>query len=137
DEGLSGGIIEYGTHHRTPMDGATMARVRMEEVACHRFIHRGESTLTTIHPGSIIELDGHVAYDGESLRVVEVEHEVKLSAGFSERKVIGYRNRFLCCPGDIPYRPARKTQRPSMPGIVSAIVQPGPQGEVGGIPHID
>lgn len=137
EEGLPGGVIEYGTHHRTPTDAARMARVRMEEAACRRLIHRGESTLPSIHVGSLIGIDGHVTYDGESLRVVEVEHEASFGAGFAEREVSGYRNHFRCCPGDLPYRPARKTHRPNVPGIVSAIVQPGPQGEVGGIPHID
>jgi type VI secretion system secreted protein VgrG len=137
EQGLPGGIIEYGSHHRTPDDATTMAQVRMEAAACRRVTHAGTSTVSSIQPGTFIEMDGHVGYEEGTLRVVSVEHEAEFADGFAEGQHVAYHNRFVTYPGELAFRPERKTSRPHIPGIVSAIVQPGGQGDVGGIPRID
>lgn len=135
--GLPGGVVEYGSHHRTPAEAAAMAQLRMEEAAAHRLLHHGASTLPHLGVGQIVRIDGHEDYDDGKLRLIAVEHEVAFVEGFAEGEQGSYRNRFTASPGELPYRPRRATPRPAMMGLVSAIVQPGPQGEVGGIPRLD
>jgi len=137
DEGLAGGIVEYGTHHRTSDEATVLATLRMEEAACRRIVHHGESTIVDLAVGTVVRIDNHVDYEETALRVVSLEHEASADEGFVEGTPLSYQNRFTCCPAQVVFRPSRRTPRPKITGVVSGVVQPGPEGELGGRPNID
>src|SRR5690606_22769437 len=80
EEGL-GGVVEYGTHQKTAHEAAHLARVRAEEDASHRRIHRGESTVGGLSAGQRVTLDGHPRHEDEELLVVAVEHDLQTAMG--------------------------------------------------------
>jgi len=137
DGGLAGGVVEFGTHHRTPDEGTLMATLRMEEAACRRVMHYGKSNVLGLTAGSVVRIDNHVDYEDAPLRIVSIEHEASAEEGFVEGEPLSYRNRFTSCPAQLPFRPSRRTPRPKMSGIINGVVQPGPEGEIGGRPSID
>lgn len=137
DEGVAGGIVEYGTHHRTADEATLMATLRMEEAACRRVVHHGRSNVIGLATGGIVKVENHADYEETTLRLVSVEHEASAEEGFVEGTPLSYQNHFTACPAQMPFRPSRKTPRPKITGIVSGVVQPGPEGEIGGRPTID
>ena len=73
-----GGIVEHGANHRTPEEGAALARVRAEEQESGRLSYLGRSDLPSFAAGAQVRIEGHPAADPLDLLVIEVEHEASL-----------------------------------------------------------
>jgi type VI secretion system secreted protein VgrG len=100
------------------------ARLRMQEEAAGSLVIRGGSTAATFVPGHRFTLAGNVNADGPYV-LTSVRHDARSS----ERSTRGdYRNSFTCIPAGLPFRPARTTPRPVIPGTQTAVVV-GPPGE--------
>jgi len=138
DSGLPGGHIEYGAHQKTPDEGAELAQIRAEEARCRQLVYRGLSSIGALAAGMKLSVDGHVGFEGQPLLLTELSHHLVAAVGsggsIAEK---AYENRFEAIGGDITYRPARRTPRPRIHGVVSAVVQPAAGGETGGDAEID
>jgi type VI secretion system secreted protein VgrG len=137
--GFGGGVIEFGAHYKTPEEGLALARIRAEErLSASRFFV-GRSDDCRLLPGATFTLEGHPRLDDPSFLVVEVEHHavqlvaVEGGAGDEER----YDNRVRLTPAARAYRPPRVTPRPRIHGVVTALVEPQPDGEIGKVAMID
>ena len=116
-----GNWVEYGAHHRTPDEGAALARIRAEELRCHQSRWHGNSTVARLAPGRVIRLGGHpyTSWNQDYL-VVRVRHEVWVPMpGVPESDWVGYRNSFEMIDRDVPFRPARVTPVPRMDGLLN------------------
>lgn len=137
-EGL-GGIVEYGSHVKSPEDASTIAQVRAQEILATKRVLRGESSHPNLSAGRRVELLDHPRLAARQvLLVTEVEHEAHLPLANETATVeAGYRNTFRAITEDVVFRPARRTPRPRMHGVVTGVVQPGPGGEIGGVAKLD
>jgi type VI secretion system secreted protein VgrG len=134
----AGGVVEYGSHARTPDEAAAIAKRRAEERLCRKIVH----TATTTHLGALVGRRFRIADapgldERERLLGVAIEHELRLPVDGDATGVNAvYRGTLTALSGEVPFRPARTTPRPRMPGVVTGIVQPGPNGEVGGVARL-
>jgi type VI secretion system secreted protein VgrG len=139
ESGSGGGVVEYGSHVKTPEESERIARLRGEERECRRRVYEGRSSRPELRAGGTFTLVDHPRiHEPLPLLVVAVEHEITIPV-FAEAEggKATYQNRFTAVPAGVPFRPARRTPRPRVPGVVTGIVQPGPGGETGGIAQLD
>ena len=130
--GANGGVIEFGDHYKTVDEGTALARVRAEEREATQRVLRGVSDVCELEAGHRYELDG------ESLLLLEVEHEVTQAVGLhGDKGVSRYQSRFVAIPGERTYRPPRRTPRPRVHGVLSGIVVDAMGNETGETPAID
>lgn len=66
-------------------------------------------------------------YNSKAFAILRVRHEA-VNDYTQQAARLPYRNSFTCLPVDIPFRPERRTPKPSMQGTQTAIVV-GPPGE--------
>lgn len=138
DGAHGGGVVACDTHHKTPQEGAALARVRAEEAASRRWRIEGKSAVGALSAGMQVVVEGHPRYDGEPLLITEVELAATQPVGTGgETGELTYENRFSAVRTILPYRPPLRTPRPRIAGVVSATVQPGPDGTLGGPAQLD
>ena len=107
---------------------------RMEEEEVGFDIVNGVSTYREFGAGQTFELEEHNAgtHELKTYLLLGVHHRADLGGSFLTEESEGvhriYENTFTCIPDDVPYRPARTTPRPTIPGIQTAVVT-GPSGE--------
>ncbi|AUX21283.1 hypothetical protein SOCEGT47_017640 [Sorangium cellulosum] len=121
----AGGVVEYGTHFKTPEEGKFFARVRAEERQSTRDVYVGESDIPAFGAGLRFTLEGHPHVQESGLLLVEVEHEANQVVG-GHGGVEGapsYRNSFRAIPAGRAYRPPRITPRPRIHGLLSGVVE--------------
>jgi type VI secretion system secreted protein VgrG len=122
-----GGGDRRGDMHKVFEDNARTARIRMEEEAAPGLTAEGDSTCGHFLPGYRFGLERH--YDGDGAYVLtQVEHKARIVGdyGRGEGLSLEYANRFACMPADVPYRPQRRTPRPTVPGPQTATVVGSP-----------
>jgi type VI secretion system secreted protein VgrG len=112
----------YGEHFKTPSEGDALARCRAEEIMVGRDVYRGRCRVGPLRPGDRTELVGHpcAELDQEYL-VVEIEHEAD-GRGVQDSGGLGYDKRFTAIPYEVPFRPARRTPKPRIQGVMHARV---------------
>ncbi|WP_437537797.1 type VI secretion system tip protein TssI/VgrG [Sorangium sp. So ce726] len=140
EDGNGGGVVEYGNHVKTPEEAELIARVRSEERACRLKVYEGKSGVPTLCAGTKPTVVDHPKLpEPLTLLLVEVEHEATLPHFSGDEPAGGasYLNTLRAVPVSVPFRPARRTPRPRIAGVMTGLIQPGPQGETGGIAHID
>lgn len=133
---FGGGVVEYGAHVKSAEEAKALADIRAEErrSASERFV--GESDVCTFSAGTRFRLSGHPLLEEIDFLIVEVEHAASLSVlthGGSKSDPV-YRNTFRAVRAEVPFRPARKTPRPRITGILSGVVE---SAEVGDQARID
>ena len=123
--GYAGGVVEFGTNHRTPEEGALFARVRAEETAGQHAVYRGEADLCTLAAGATLKLLHHPRLGDVELLITSVEHHAsQVVMGFGgEGGAPGYRATFTAIPASVPHRPARSTPKPKIQGLMTGIVE--------------
>lgn len=120
--GFAGGVVEYGSHHKTTDEGAALAKIRAEETRVRQLVYAGKCNSPELASGARASIHGHTRFGDLDLVVVRIEHsasQVALGAGMGVER---YTASFRATPGDRPYRPARTTQKPRIYGVVSGIV---------------
>ncbi|AUX31876.1 MULTISPECIES: type VI secretion system Vgr family protein [Sorangium] len=138
-EGASGGgIVEYGSHVKTAEEAKELAQIRAEERLSGQRVYEGKSSRPEFSAGHRTILREHPRLEApEGLLLVAVEHTATLPT-FDEADVAAsYANTFTAVPARIHYRPPRRTPRPRIHGFVTGVVQPGPEGETGGVARLD
>jgi type VI secretion system secreted protein VgrG len=132
-QGFAGGVIEYGTHHKTPGEGQTLARVRAEEQQAAELVYTGRSDVSGLGAGTRFTITDHPELGTLELLVTEIEHRASQAVvqttapGAAEQR---YTNTFRAIPADRTYRPPRVTPRPRIAGLVTGIIDtpPGSSG---------
>ena len=98
-----------------------------EEAQARRFTGTGyASGMTTTGRFTLVNHRSST-YNGKRFAILHVRHEA-VNDYTQQVARLPYRNSFTCLPVDIPFRPERRTPKPSMQGTQTAIVV-GPPGE--------
>jgi type VI secretion system secreted protein VgrG len=123
-------IYDYPTGHTTPDEGATLAQLRLEEWRTFAEVAEGDSSCSRLAPGRWFGLVEHPR-DSFNRRyvVTRLEHRGSQATMAEPGEVtMGYSNQFTAIPSTVPFRPTRRTRRPTIKGVQTAIVV-GPSGE--------
>lgn len=136
-EGGFGGVVEYGTHFKEAKEGTALARVRAEERLVTAYSSSGQSSACVLFAGGRFTLEDHPRGDDLDLLVYEVEHRLHQAAlGAGKASDAGYTNTFRCIQGQMMFRPARITPKPSIRGVTCGVVEAAPGVETH-LPYID
>ena len=136
NDGFGGGMIEYGSHCKTPAAAKHMAEVRAQEQLAKRDIFRGDSGCVQFHPGATVTMEGYPRMT-EPLLLTEVVHRFSQPTRVGETgNDHGYSNQFCAVPATRPFRPPRVTPKPKISGVVTGIVETR-QGDVRGTAQLD
>jgi len=121
-------LYDYPGGYGTTGDGTTLSKVRMQEREWEYEMIRGAGSYGSFSTGGKFEITDHPV-DGEkskSYALVAIEHELVEPVQYYSASIPGprqsYRNRFVCIPATIVYRPRRRTPRPYIRGPQSALV---------------
>lgn len=125
-------MFDYPGHYTGLAEGGALARVRMEcEEAGYQRLS-GEGRRARFCAGHKLEI---AADDREALELpaklllLEVRHDASDRTQLTEDAAPPrYGNTFIALPGSVPFRPERRTPKPHMRGIQTAVVM-GPSGE--------
>jgi type VI secretion system secreted protein VgrG len=100
------------------------AEIRMQEEAARSLVIQGVATAPGLASGHAFTLSRHPTAAGKYV-LSSVRHSARVvtSNGGAE-----YHNSFTCIPSGLPYRPARTTPIPVIPGPQTAVVV-GPPGQ--------
>jgi len=126
-------VYYFPGEYLDPDLGKRLAKIRLEEQQCQRNRHVGEGNVRAMQPGYTFTLAGHRRPDcNQEYLIVAVHHEGSQPQVLGEEAVgvqkAVYQNRIECIPGCVPFRPARRSQAPTIPGVQTATVV-GPPGE--------
>jgi type VI secretion system secreted protein VgrG len=135
---FAGGVVEYGTHHKTPAEAKTMAEIRAQERFAGQLVYTGRSGVPALSAGMRVTITDHPDKGALDLLITEVKHDARQivqSGTHSEDQ--GYTNAFRAIPADRTYRPPRVTPRPRITGLLTGIVDPGPAGHEAKYAQID
>lgn len=103
-------------------------RIRMEQEDAASLEIEGTSDCGSFSAGHKFTLERHWDANGAYL-LTAVEHEAKQGDYRSQQsEAFHYRNRFVCLPAGLRYRPQRVTGKPVIAGVQTATVV-GPEGE--------
>ena len=100
------------------------ARLRAEAAAARSLAIVGQSNSANFTAGGKFTLVRHPNADGDYY-LTRVEHEARCNPSYrsgQDEPAVDYRNRFLCLPADLAYRPQRTTPKPTIPGPQTAMV---------------
>jgi type VI secretion system secreted protein VgrG len=124
-EGADLEVYDYPGEYEMPGDGSTLAKIRLEEWQSLRKVGAGDSGCVRFTPGYTFELSEHPRADHDRrYLLVEVQHRGAQPQMAESAEAAGpsYTNSFQCIPDDVPYRPERKTPRPTIKGVQTAVV---------------
>lgn len=100
-----------------------------EEAQARRFTGTGyASGMTTTGRFTLVNHRSST-YNGKRFAILHVRHEA-VNDYTQQVARLPYRNSFTCLPVDIPFRPERRTPKPSMQGTQTAIVVGPPGSEI-------
>lgn len=121
--GQVGMLTEYGGHFRTTEAGAALAQVRAEERECSSRVYAGQTCEVALSAGHTIQLSESTATTmsaGGGLLIVSVHHILR---GGNPT------NTFKAVQGTQAYRLPRRTPKPNIPGLLSAVIEPVEHGK--------
>src|SRR5690606_28373480 len=128
DPNGQGSVFIYGENFDSAEEGARLARVRAEELACRKTVFHGSGAIPGFAAGYTFALDGHPgqggAWNGRSYLLVSVTHEgenLDNSVG-AAKNAPRYSNSFTAIPADMQFRAERVTPKPRFDGTMTAIV---------------
>ena len=121
-------VYDYPGLYGKKSDGDRLAKIRMEEEEAQITKILGGSSCRAFTSGYKFTLTDHFRRDlnNKDYLLVSVTHEAV--EGYSADAEPTYRNRFVCMPHDVSFRPLRTTPKPFVKGAQTAIVV-GPSGE--------
>ena len=124
-------VYDYPDEHRDRGRGDTVVRTRIEEEETPHEVVTGESDCRALAVGYKFELTDHDREDqNREYLVTSINYSAHTGSFIAGTQAQGasYSNSFSCIPSEIPYRPLRKTPKPVVEGVQSAVVV-GPSGE--------
>ncbi|TKD03565.1 type VI secretion system Vgr family protein [Polyangium fumosum] len=121
--GLGGGLVEYGTHCKTPVEALRFAKIRAEQTEATHRVFGLESDLGWVRAGGRFTLEGHPKLGDASFLVTEIEHAARQPVAlFGGKQEVPYTNTFRAIEGTVPFRPARVTPKPQIHGVVNGVI---------------
>jgi type VI secretion system secreted protein VgrG len=110
-----------------------LVRIRQQEEDATRVTCAGGSYCRSLTPGYLFDLEGVGAgavsrFDGTYLVTSVRHHASEAFEPVGDAPGLTYANEFQCTELKVPYRPARRTPRPMVNGVQTAVVV-GPAGE--------
>lgn len=120
-------VFDYPGEYLTKGDGASFAKLRMQEEEAGHMIGRGAGVCRAFTSGYKFTLTDHPepAMNAEYL-ITEVEHIASAADGYrSGNGDVGsdsYSNQFTCIPAGTPFRPPSVTPKPFVQGLQTAVV---------------
>ena len=130
-------VYDYPGEYQDPgrgssAKGATLAKLRLEELQASRTQGQGESDCERLLPGCFFTLSEHPRTDFNTRYLLtSVAHHGYQPQVLDEESPGGefsYSNSFTCLSEKVPFRPPRLTPRPTVRGVQTAVVV-GPSGE--------
>jgi len=125
-------IYDYPGEYDLPGDGSNYAKVRLEEWQVARTVVEGDSSCMRFTPGYKFTLADHPrSSDNGTYLLTAVRHHAAqphVMDSAASDKGFTYSNSFHGVPEATHFRPERKTPRPTIKGIQTAIVT-GPGGQ--------
>jgi type VI secretion system secreted protein VgrG len=118
-------MYDYPGEYDIPGDGTALAKVRLEAWQSLRVVGDGESGCTRMTAGHLFTLSDHPRDDNNRGYLLTRVHHRGAQAQMGEDGSLegaSYANTFQCIPSDVPYRPERRTPRPTLRGVQTAIV---------------
>ena len=122
-----GGVVEFGGHFKTSEEAERFAVLRCEERQCRRQLFSGDADTAQFQAGHIVTVTNHPLGD-IPLLIVEVEHHLRQPT-FSSTESTAYRCSFKAIMSNVPFRPARRTPKPRVQGMVTGIVESAQGGD--------
>lgn len=116
---------QYNDHFKYKPQGDALARVRKEEFLCRTKLFHGAGTCRAFRPGKTFSLRDHYRADwNRSYLIVGVTHQAEQTINLEAATITGasYSNEFTAIPADVPFRPERLTDWPSIKGAMHAKV---------------
>ena len=119
------GIFDYPGDYTTRSEGATFAKLRMQEEEVTHITGTGSSVCRGFATGYKFNLTGHDLdiMSEKAWVLTDIQHLA--SAHYGSDGTAGgdtYSNHFTCIPDDVPFRPARITPKPFVQGPQTAVV---------------
>jgi type VI secretion system secreted protein VgrG len=124
-DGHGGGVIEFGTHHRTLAEAAALAKVRAEHWHALEFVYEGRSNEPRLHAGQRVRIEAGPHHDALSLCIIEVEHAATQTVAGFDATEVAYQNSFKAILADKTFRPPRETPKPRIAGVFTGTIDPG------------
>jgi type VI secretion system secreted protein VgrG len=123
---------EYGKYE----EGSRLVNIRMEEEEARITTISGSSECRSFVSGCRFKLQDYFRSDMNEKEYVltRISHEANQAGGYrsavaaAEGGESSYVNHFVCMPYEIPFRPVRRSRKPIVEGVQTAIVV-GPEGE--------
>ena len=125
-------VYDYPGEYTANHDGAREVRVRMEEREVDYDTVQASSQCRSFRPGGKFKIKDHPSGRevGQGYMLTSVEHTADggnpYETGAADVNL--YKNSFTCIPDNVLFRPKRRTPRPTVSGIQTAVVV-GPPGE--------
>jgi type VI secretion system secreted protein VgrG len=116
--------FDYPGEYSEVSDGDRYATIRLEEREAQQSVVNGTSGCRGFQAGSNFKLTGHYRDDAnQDYFLTSVSHQaVDATYRQGTGQSHGYSNNFSAMPKSVPYRPPRKTKRPTVQGMQSALV---------------
>jgi type VI secretion system secreted protein VgrG len=127
-----GTIYEYGDHFKTPSEGERLAKARAEAIKCREKVFQGTGNVRPFRPGLVFTLSDHFHPElNREYVIVAVRHRMgrRLSEGSDLSPGVHYENEFECIASDLVFRPERKTEWPSVHGVLNAQIDAASDGK--------
>jgi type VI secretion system secreted protein VgrG len=124
-------IYRYPGNYGEYSDGERFGRLRMETEEVDITSVTGESQCRGFSPGYRFTLEGYTREEmnDRDYLLISVSHEARQGwHELGDRQSDHYANQFHCIPFEVPFRPRRRSRRPRVRGIQTAMVV-GPSGE--------
>jgi type VI secretion system secreted protein VgrG len=123
-------VYDYPGKFDLPDSGDAVAKVRLGEWEASRRWGGGDGGSARFAPGSLFELTEHPRGSANRAYLITRVHHQGVAPQMGDTRDItqSYRNRFEVIHDDVPFRPVRRTPRPAVRGVQTAIVT-GPSGE--------
>ncbi|MCC7335897.1 MAG: type VI secretion system tip protein VgrG [Pirellulaceae bacterium] len=125
-------VFDFPGEYEQKDDGEKEVIRRMEEEESRFNLVQGSSFCKSFSPGYTFKLTKHHSCpdeEGKSYLITSITHSATQAGTFSgQGQGDSYSNQFCCMPKESQFRPPRKTPRPYLPSVQTAVVV-GPAGE--------
>ena len=125
-------LFDYPGLYTDVDQGATVAKVRMQEEEAAHLVVTGTGNCRGMMSGYSMQLQNHYRADlNANYLITEVQHLASVGQTYTTAGTMGaerYSNQFRCIPSSTAYRPARVTPKPFVQGPQTAVVV-GKSGE--------
>jgi len=126
---MPGNYYEYGGNFREAGEADFLTRMRNEEIACHSRVFTGNSDCRAFHAGTRFCVEKHYREDWNTeyivLSAIMKGHQSGIFGILPSGGPVWptFENRFEAIPASIPFRPARRTPVPQLPGIMTGKIE--------------